>query len=59
MIELNDRNYVESDPAVVAYNGVLHVYVAVQLYHSDGFFYDDLWDHYWNGGWNWDDHGSV
>jgi hypothetical protein len=56
------ENAVESAPAVIAYNGRLHVYVAVNIYvHSwlGDSSSNDLYDHYWDGSWHWDDHGSV
>jgi hypothetical protein len=51
---------VESDPAVVVFNGNLHVFVAEDMgVVENGVWGHDLWDHWWNGGWNWDDNGSV
>jgi hypothetical protein len=57
-----DGSYrVWSDPTVVNYNGNLHVYVSVESFHyfegRTNWTYD-LWDHYWNGSWHWDNHGN-
>jgi hypothetical protein len=61
---VND-NTVESAPAVIAYEGRLHVFVAVNVYlkawfnFGPGTFSNDLYDHWYDGSWHWDDHGSV
>lgn len=45
----------EGSPSVIVYHGDLHVFVSTKRAYTYGVV-TELWDHYWNGSWHWDNH---